>query len=150
MNISSIHIEPLPSELVSEARKMAFDEDMGSISDFSNTIAAIDGKILLGFLRIRWAEETPYVNPIVTNASYRRCGIGKKLMQAAFLKVERPLLLVARGNQIGFYQAIGCTKVPWSSIDHSFLAECEECPLLKDCEPQPLQFSGLQDALICP
>lgn len=81
-----------------------------------------------------------YVNPIVTYAPWRGCGVGKALIEDA-QAIAGELRLIARGTSVGFYRKLGFVDMPWSMTDQAAASEdCDGCPYRAECGPQPMRL----------
>ena len=51
---------------------------------------------------------------------------------------DRPAALVARGDAVEFYRAVGFSATQWRELPEVLRDECEACPDRVECEPQPM------------
>ncbi|MGN0077430.1 MAG: GNAT family N-acetyltransferase [Coriobacteriales bacterium] len=131
-----------PAQPEDEPRLVALGqaEDMGALEGFDTTLVARSAEgAVAGFCRIRVYGGRPHVNPLVTAPAFRRQGVGAQLMREA-AATWGELYFVARGNAVPFYNAIGSTPVPWEEIAPEVAGDCDGCPLLAGCHPQPMAY----------
>lgn len=116
---------------------LAEAEGMEGIRSFDDTLVAQADASIAGFCRIRMIDGSACVNPIVISPPFRKCGIGRLLMNAALSRYGT-LTFVSRGESIGFYESIGCTNCPWNEIPEELAQDCASCVRKDSCHPKPM------------
>ena len=119
--------------------RLAEDAGMGTLTPRGTSYVALDGDRIVGFIRIVEAEGHWYVNPIVVDASARRLGVGRALMQDARARYGE-LLFVARGHAVPFYEALGCEEVARDRISPDLGEDCDTSPDVATCCPVPMIY----------
>ena len=85
-------------------------------------------------------EGVSYVNPIVVYEPWRRIGVGRALIEDAHEHAGE-LRLIARGESVGFYRALGFVDMPWEWADLAAASEdCDQCPRRATCGPVPMRL----------
>lgn len=117
----------------------AATEGMDALGDVSGvTVAVNDEDVPVGFVRIqRGSNGAAHVNPVVSCSTWRGVGVGRALMEDALAR-EGELRFVARGPIVPFYRSLGCADLPWDAIASEIAADCDGCPMLGECCPQPM------------
>lgn len=135
------HLRLLRDADRTRAMELSEAADMGTFDLPDDTLIAADEQdAVIGFLRITRHGADSYVNPVVTDASWRGAGVGEALMREA-LKREGELLFVARGEAVDFYRRLGCDAVPWDRIAAVIAADCDGCDRAHFCHPQPMRMT---------
>ena len=119
--------------------ELAEDAGMGALTPRGSSYVAICDEHIVGFIRIVEAEGHRYVSPIVVDATARRSGIGRSLMQHA-RHLYGDLLFVARGHAVPFYEALGCERVAWERISPDLGEDCDSCADFATCSPVPMIY----------
>lgn len=119
--------------------KLTADAGMGTLTPRGTVFVAVSEGHTVGFIRIVEAEGHWYVNPIVVDASARRLGVGRALMQDARARYGE-LLFVARGHAVPFYEALGCEEVARDRISPDLGEDCDTCPDVATCCPVPMIY----------
>ena len=104
-------------------------------------VVEIDGQIM-GAARLEMEEQAAYIRPILVHPNWRRRNIGTALI-GEIAKNLPALHVVARGEAVGFYQKIGFTPMPWDQVPERYRLECDACPELEACCPEPMIMTGL-------
>ncbi|MEC4272656.1 GNAT family N-acetyltransferase [Adlercreutzia sp. R25] len=117
----------------------AFAEGMDSLpSAEAVRVAVNDEDVPVGFLRIRRGDDgVAHVNPVVTCATWRGWGVGRALVEEALERFGE-LRLVARGESIPFYRALGFQELGWDDIASPIASECDGCEMYGECQPLPM------------
>jgi N-acetylglutamate synthase-like GNAT family acetyltransferase len=112
-------------------------EEMGEGIDPTEclVVEAEDG--FLGFARVEEVEGEGYLRPIIISPQGQGKGIGRYLMEGLQQKWDK-LLLVARGDVVGFYQKLGFEISGWQKVAEIISQECLECPKKEACQPTPM------------
>jgi predicted N-acetyltransferase YhbS len=97
----------------------------------------------VGFIRILKVDDavnpaasSAYVYPVAVFSHWRGHGVGRALVQQALRKYGE-LRLVACRDSRDFYPKCGFESVGWEQIAGLITRDCELCPDLKTCDPQP-------------
>ncbi|MDR3137159.1 MAG: GNAT family N-acetyltransferase [Coriobacteriales bacterium] len=77
-----------------------------------------------------------YVYPVVVFREWRGFGVGRVLLAAA-LREHGELRLVACRESRDFYPRCGFEPIAWDKIAGTIAHDCEACPQLASCAPQP-------------
>lgn len=114
-------------------------EGMDALADAAGvTVAVNDEDVPVGFIRVqRGSNGAAHVNPVVSCPTWRGWGVGRALMEDA-LSREGELRFVARGPSVPFYRSLGCADLEWGAIAPEIAADCDGCPMLEECRPQPM------------
>lgn len=99
-------------------------------------VAEIDGQVV-GAARLEWEEQAAYVRPILIHSAWRGRNIGLALIRTVAQNLPA-LHVVARGNAAGFYRKYGFKSMPWERVPERYRQECETCPALETCGPEPM------------
>lgn len=119
--------------------QLVADAGMGTLTPRGRSyLAECDGRTV-GFIRIVEAAGEPYVSPIIVDASARRLGIGRALMEFARTRYGA-LLFVARGHAAPFYEALGCEQVARERISPELGEDCDSCAEFATCRPVPMIY----------
>ena len=122
--------------------------DMGELSGFETTIVAVRADAdaderhaagIVGFCRLRIHDGVAHVNPIVVDEAARGRFVGEALMREA-RKRYGELRFVARGPVVGFYEHLGCERVPWEAIAPEVAGDCDGCTEYEACRPVPMRM----------
>ncbi|MDR2672158.1 MAG: GNAT family N-acetyltransferase [Coriobacteriales bacterium] len=113
-------------------------------SDLLNgRVAVNDVDEPVGFIRVlELGDETnpqasgAYVYPVIVFEQWRKHGVGKALIKQALLDFGE-LRLVACRDSRGFYPRCGFVPLEWEKIAGPIARDCELCPDLATCDPQP-------------
>jgi GNAT superfamily N-acetyltransferase len=81
-----------------------------------------------------------YVYPVIVFANWRKLGVASALVRYE-LKRHGQLKLVACRPSRGFYERSGFAHETWENIAYQIARDCEQCPNLKSCDPQPFVIS---------
>jgi GNAT superfamily N-acetyltransferase len=114
------------------------------VEDFlDGTVAVNSDNQAIGFIRILSVldEQNPagsgdYVYPVIVLSSWRNLGVARALVQYE-LEKHGQLKLVSCRPARGFYERTGFVNEDWANIAGLIAADCERCPDLESCEPQP-------------
>lgn len=128
------HAEDLPAL----QHLLAVNGLAGDIAPGEGWVAEEAGRVV-GFIRLEVAGQQPYIRPVVVAPSAQGRGIGRLLIEHVRSQFSE-LRVVARGQAVGFYDSLGFKPVGWENIPLSFYQECEVCPELAQCRPQPLKW----------
>lgn len=120
-----------------------FSEGMDNLPSLDGvTVAANEADEPVGFIRIaQGANGFAHVNPVVVHASWRGYAVGRTLVDDA-QRAYGELRLVARGASRAFYDALGFECCSWEDVDMSVTENCDGCPLVDECNPQPMRRSS--------
>ena len=111
-------------------------DNMPSMEDI--TVAQSAAGDVVGFLRVaRGATGVMHVNPVVTVSTWRGYGVGRALMDDALQRFGE-LRLVARGESVGFYEALGYARITWDDVDKAVVDDCDHCVMRAECGPVPM------------
>ncbi len=102
-------------------------------------ILALEDDRIAGCARLEECDGVLMLRPLVVAAAYRRQGVGKIILKSV-MPADRPTMLVARGEAIGFYESVGFSQTQWNRVPLSQTAECEACPDRTECMPQPMIY----------
>jgi N-acetylglutamate synthase-like GNAT family acetyltransferase len=103
-------------------------------------VAEIEGQIV-GAARLEWEDQAAYVRPILVHSAWRGKNIGVALIRT--IAQHQPALhVVARGSATGFYRKLGFMPMPWDQVPERYRQECETCPALETCRPEPMRETG--------
>jgi len=102
-------------------------------------LAEIDGE-LVGIARLENEADQVYLRPIVVDSKWHGKNIGTALVRRIAHGVD-VLHVVARGQSTGFYQKLGFLPIPWEQVPMRYQQECNACPDLAECQPQPMVLS---------
>ncbi|MBN1538347.1 MAG: GNAT family N-acetyltransferase [Anaerolineales bacterium] len=112
-------------------------ENMGEGIDPAECLIAEADTGLLGFARVEEVDGESYLRPIIVSPQGKGKGIGRFLMQGLQQKWDK-LLLVARGDAVGFYRKLGFEIVNWQELAEVIHQECVQCPDIDKCCPTPM------------
>lgn len=116
-----------------------FAEGMENLPSLKEVTVAqnADGEPV-GFIRlVLGANGIWHVNPVVVHESWRGHDVGRALMEWAMIE-KGQLRFVARGAAVPFYERLGFKACSWEDVDTSVTEECDGCPLVDECHPQPM------------
>jgi N-acetylglutamate synthase-like GNAT family acetyltransferase len=103
-------------------------------------VAEIDG-LIMGAVRLEWQDQAAYVRPILVHPAWRGRSIGLALIRTIAQK-QPALHVVSRGGACGFYSKLGFISMPWDQVPERYRQECETCPDLVTCCPEPMVLTG--------
>ena len=114
-------------------------EGMDNMPSMENiTVAQSAAGNIVGFLRVaHGANGVAHVNPVVTVSTWRGYGVGRALMDDALQRFGE-LRLVARGESVGFYEALGYAPLTWDDVDKAVVDDCDHCAMRAECGPVPM------------
>lgn len=116
-----------------------YAEGMDYLPSLENVRVAVNAQDEpVGFIRVSVGENgIARVNPIVVHESWRGFGVGRALIDEA-QAVYGELRLVSRGSSKPFYDALGFECCDWDLIENDVIEDCDGCPLIDECNPQPM------------
>jgi N-acetylglutamate synthase-like GNAT family acetyltransferase len=115
-------------------------EGMDAFGDFEGFSVACNGDgDIVGFIHIEKHVDVAYVHPIAVYPSWRGYGVGRALMECAFVVSPR-VALAARGGSVPFYRALGFGDATWEELDQEVVGECDGCELRDECKPQCMKI----------
>ena len=121
----------------------AFEVGMDEMPGVERIRVAVDADdVPVGFCRLQDdAQGVAYVNPIVVYEPWRGFGVGRALIEDARAAAGE-LRLIARGESVGFYRALGFEAMPWEWADLAAASEdCDRCPYRAECGPVPMRLA---------
>jgi amino-acid N-acetyltransferase len=116
---------------------LLLENGMEYVDPAQDYVLALDGTKIVGCARAEEHGEIALVRPVVVARTYRQQGLGRLLLKRV-IPADKPTGLVARGESMVFYKALGFSKAKWKMIPESQQEECEECPDRKMCQPRPM------------
>lgn len=119
--------------------RLVAEVGMDALSPGGRAFMAERAGRVVGFIRVVEADGRPYVSPVIVDAQARHAGVGRTLMNHARSRYGA-LLLVARGNAVPFYEALGCERVPEASISPELGEDCDHCSDRAACGPVPMIY----------
>lgn len=119
--------------------RYTYAEGMDTLPSLENvTVAANADDQCVGFLRLAFSEAgIAHVNPVVVYSAWRGYGVGRALVEDALARCGE-LRLVARGQSIPFYQALGFAETTWDNIAPGVTEDCANCDIREECGPLPM------------
>ena len=100
-------------------------------------ILAMEEETIAGCGRLEDHGHFVMLRPLVVAEQYRGRGVGKLILQG-IMPADKPTVLVARGEAIAFYKAMGFSHTGWNTVSAPQIAECESCLNRTECMPQPM------------
>lgn len=100
----------------------------------------------MGFTRVEFVYQVPYIRPVAVLPTERGKGIGKRLL-GIVLSLYPEVRAISRGGAAEFYRNLGFQRMSWDDVHSPIRDECEQCPEKRRCGPLPmvhLQTSNLQ------
>ena len=111
-------------------------DDMLDIAGVTVAVEKTDTPV--GHIRIAYGDNgVAHVNPVVVYAPWRGIGVGRALMEDA-LERTGELRLIARGESVPFYRALGFAEIPWEDIAPGVTDDCSACTWRDECSPVPM------------
>jgi len=104
------------------------------VEEFS--LLMYEGRIM-ACVRLEEFPDKVMVRPIVVDRNYRGHGAGRHFLNQV-LPVDKPTILVARGEAVPFYAKTGFSKTSWDLVPTHQLDECNHCSDKQQCDPQPM------------
>ncbi len=98
------------------------------------TVAANAEDELVGYIYTQHTAMGPHVAPIAVFSAWRGLRVGQALIEFE-LKRYGELKLVARGDSVGFYRALGFSEIPFCEISDELEEDCNVCAYREECEP---------------
>ena len=125
--------------LVNAYAQMAGMDSMPGMARIRVAVNASDEPV--GFCRLQDdAEGIAYVNPVVVYEPWRMHGVGRALIEDAHNEAGE-LRLIARGESVGFYRALGFEEMSWEIAALAAASEdCDTCPCRAECNPLPMRL----------
>ena len=106
-------------------------------------LAVNDADEPVGFIRVLQVnnDKNPaangnYVYPIVVFESWQGHGAGRLLIEKAHAHYGELRLVACRSSR-DFYPKCGFEPLAWEEVAHTIVNDCQHCPDLEDCNPQP-------------
>lgn len=106
-------------------------------------VATNDADEPVGFIRILQVEDPQnsqgnghYVYPIIVFKSWQGYGVGSALIQFAHQRFGALKLVACKASR-EFYPTCSFEPVGWQEIAPRIAKDCDLCPDLVDCSPQP-------------
>ena len=100
------------------------------------TVAVNSQNQPVGYIRIQQTDKGPHVAPVAVFESWRGYGVGRALMDYERTR-NGALKLVARGDSVPFYRALGCIEIDFDDISGELEEDCSTCPYIDECAPVP-------------
>jgi predicted N-acetyltransferase YhbS len=109
----------------------------------SGTVAVNNDDEAVGFIRVLPIQDADnpaangnYVYPVIVFVSWRKHGVATALIEYELARYHELKLVACRSSQ-GFYPRIGFEPLAWSEVANRIAHDCELCPDLPTCHPQP-------------
>jgi GNAT superfamily N-acetyltransferase len=109
----------------------------------AGTVAVNDDDEAVGFIQIlevsddvNPAANGAYVYPVIVYQSWQHHGVGRALIDYELAR-HGTLKLVACNRSQRFYPKAGFEPLPWEQVAARVARDCELCPDLPTCHPQP-------------
>ena len=109
----------------------------------TSSVAVNDDDKPVGFIRILQVSDAQnpqasaaYVYPVAVFPEWRDLGVGRALISHAQKKYGELRLVACRASR-AFYPKCGFQPISWKQIAASIARDCELCPDLPTCDPQP-------------
>lgn len=119
---------------------LLWENGMEYVDPAQEYVLALDGTEVVGCARTEDHDEIALVRPVVVARTHRQQGLGRLLVKRV-MPADKPTGLVARGEAIAFYKALGFLNAKWKMMPESQQTECEKCPDRKTCQPRPMIFN---------
>ena len=100
-------------------------------------ILAVEEGTIAGCGRLEDHGHMVMLRPLVVAQPCRGHGVGELILKG-IMPADKPTALVARGEAVAFYKAMGFSHADWNTIPASQRAECETCLNRAECQPQPM------------
>jgi len=113
------------------------EADMDYVDPPEDYVLAVEGETIAGCGRLEDHGYIVMLRPLVVSKSYRRRNVGRRILEG-IMPADKNTGLVARGEAVAFYEALGFSLSDWDIIPPSQRAECETCPKRAGCNPQPM------------
>lgn len=113
------------------------EADMDYVDPPEDYILAVDGETIAGCGRLEDHGHIAMLRPLVVGKSYRRRSVGRRILES-IIPADKTTGLVARGEAVAFYEAMGFSRSGWDILPPSQRAECETCGSRAECKPQPM------------
>lgn len=123
---------------------LLWENGMDYADPMEDFVLAREGDEIAGCGRIEDYPDVVMVRPLVVAAGFRRRGIGRLLLKR-ILPAGKPAAVVARGESVEFYSAIGFKFSTWRTIPAHQAHECSSCPDASQCCPQPMIHGYVED-----
>ena len=126
-----------------EDRKMVqallADNEMDYVDPIEDFVLAKQDGEIVGCARMEDYPEMAMLRPLVVAKAFRNRGIGRLILEQ-ILPESKPVVIVARGDSVKFYNALGFTVANWREIPGHQADECAFCPDRTQCGPQPMIY----------
>jgi N-acetylglutamate synthase-like GNAT family acetyltransferase len=133
-NLSRPWLRPGRPEDAPALQQLMAEADMYAEVDPLECLVADTPHGVIGFARVEFFEDVPYLRPVVVAPPYQGHGVGRRLVEG--LLADYPgLCVVSRGKAAGFYQRLGFQALPWSAVAAEHQEECDLCPERSQCCP---------------
>ena len=113
------------------------EADMDYVDPPEDYVLAVEGEAIAGCGRLEDYGYMVMLRPLVVAESYRGSGVGRRILDS-IMPADKRTGLVARGEAIAFYKAMGFSHTDWNAVPVSQIAECESCLNRAECKPQPM------------
>ncbi len=113
------------------------DNEMEYVDPIEDFILAKQDSEIVGCARMEDYKEFAMLRPLVVAKAFRNKGIGRLILEQ-ILPEGKPTVIVARGESVRFYSALGFTCANWQAIPAHQADECTFCPDRTQCRPQPM------------
>ena len=113
------------------------EADMDYVDPPEGYVLAVEGETIAGCGRLEDHGDIVMLRPLVVAEAYRGSGVGRRILEG-IMPVDKRTGLVARGEAVAFYEALGFSLSEWDIIPPSRRADCEACPKRTECNPQPM------------
>jgi N-acetylglutamate synthase-like GNAT family acetyltransferase len=123
-----------------DLRELLREMDMGADHlPLHDLLVAVDDDRLAGAVHLQQVGDELYLRAMAVNPEFQCRGVGRALV-VALLEGHDRVKVVARGPAAPFYKKLGFQPTGWQDIHTDMRAECDDCPDLETCAPQPLVF----------
>ena len=136
-----IRIETAKPEDQLRLMELLLNNGMEYVDPVEAFMVAREGEAIVGCLRLEQHHlRVEMIRPLVVDEVHRGRGIGRLLLERS-LSRDKPTVIAARGDAVGFYSTLGFRAANWKIIPDVQKEECACCPENCKCSPCPMVYN---------